>query len=164
MKKFFAAVKAFFIVLSGKELIAETKEPQLLEMPEADEQFKNGAAYALHLLQREGRLIDFLQEDITPYSDEQVGAAVRQIHRGCKKIIDNNFPLQLIVDAGEGSKYQLPADFDRTAIKLSGNVPDELPADGVLQHKGWQLREVKLPELSASFNCKIIAPAEVSFE
>src|SRR5262245_66406401 len=35
----------------------------------------------LNLLQREGRLVDFLLEDIQAYSNDQVGAAVRDIHR-----------------------------------------------------------------------------------
>ena len=37
------------------------------------------AAQMLALLQRDGRLIDFLTEDITLYPDEQLGAAVRTI-------------------------------------------------------------------------------------
>ena len=34
----------------------------------------------LAILQRDSRLIDFLQEDIAAYSDDQIGAAVREIH------------------------------------------------------------------------------------
>ena len=37
----------------------------------------DGAVRMLALLQREGRLLDFLYEDLTPYSDEKVGAVVR---------------------------------------------------------------------------------------
>src|SRR5258708_33455175 len=35
----------------------------------------------LSVLQREGRLVDFLLEDIQAYPDAQVGSAVRYIHR-----------------------------------------------------------------------------------
>ena len=34
----------------------------------------------LSILQRDARLIDFLMEDISGYSDDQVGAAVRSLH------------------------------------------------------------------------------------
>ena len=37
------------------------------------------------VLQREGRLLDFLQEDLSLYEDGQIGAAVRSIHENCKK-------------------------------------------------------------------------------
>src|SRR5689334_23353693 len=39
----------------------------------------------LALLQREGRLLDFLLEDIQSYPNEQIGVAVRDIHRSCHK-------------------------------------------------------------------------------
>src|SRR5262245_3785422 len=35
----------------------------------------------LALLQREGRLLDFLLEDIQGYGNDQIGAAVRDIHK-----------------------------------------------------------------------------------
>ena len=41
------------------------------------------AVQILAALQREGRLIDFLEEDLSAYEDAQIGAAVRNIHQGC---------------------------------------------------------------------------------
>src|SRR3954463_4131073 len=41
--------------------------------------------WLLTLLQREGRLLDFLLEDVESYANEQIGAAVRDIHRSCRK-------------------------------------------------------------------------------
>ena len=44
------------------------------------------AVQMLAALQREGRLVDFLQEDLSSYEDSQIGAAVRNIHTGCKRL------------------------------------------------------------------------------
>src|SRR5437867_4767902 len=45
--------------------------------PPAKAEPDDGAALRLlATLQQEGRLVDFLEEDIGPYSDEQIGAAV----------------------------------------------------------------------------------------
>ncbi|MGD1082228.1 MAG: DUF2760 domain-containing protein [Candidatus Sulfotelmatobacter sp.] len=38
------------------------------------------AVQMLALLQRDGRLVDFLEEDVSSYPDGQLGAAVRSIH------------------------------------------------------------------------------------
>ena len=38
-------------------------------------------------LQEDGRLVDFLTEEIAGYSDEQIGAATRGIHDGCAKAL-----------------------------------------------------------------------------
>jgi len=37
------------------------------------------------MLQREGRLIDFCEEELTGFSDAQIGAAARPVHDGCRK-------------------------------------------------------------------------------
>src|SRR5581483_11898321 len=54
--------------------------------PKADKEKKPSAEplRLLTLLQREGRLVDFLLEDIQAYDDAQVGAAVRDIHQKCQ--------------------------------------------------------------------------------
>src|SRR5689334_21310438 len=38
--------------------------------------------FLLSMLQREGRLIDFLQEDVASHPDADVGAAARVVHGG----------------------------------------------------------------------------------
>ena len=45
------------------------------------------ALFVLSALQREGRLIDFLQEDIAGATDADVGAAARVVHDGCRKVL-----------------------------------------------------------------------------
>src|SRR5690242_19459542 len=48
------------------------------------EAHRDGALAMLALLQREGRLIDFLREPLDGFSDGDIGAAARDVHRGCK--------------------------------------------------------------------------------
>jgi hypothetical protein len=115
----------------------------------------------LGLLQREGRLIDFLQEDITPYSDEQIGAAVREVHKGCRQAMRESFMLAPVLDASEGSDVEIDEDFNPLHVKLVGNVHGKPPFRGVLRHCGWRYTTLNLPEWSSEKKTDVIAPAEV---
>ena len=115
----------------------------------------------LGLLQREGRLIDFLQEDIEPYDDAQIGAAVREVHRGCKAALKEVFGLSPVLEAAEGSQVEIEEDFDPTRIKLIGNIQGNPPFKGTLRHCGWKFTEVHLPEWTAKEKTDVLAPAEV---
>ena len=113
------------------------------------------------VLQREGRLMDFLQEDLDRYEDAQIGAAVRSIQENCKKTVKRYLSPEPVMRQQEGETVKIEAGFDRQAIKLVGNVGDQPPFTGILRHRGWQLRSVSLPELSEAENPDLIAPAEV---
>lgn len=118
----------------------------------------------LHLfsmLQREGRLMDFLAEDLDQYEDSQIGSAVRAIHANCLKIVREYLDPRPIMAQAEGERVTVAADFDPGAIKLTGKVVGEPPFNGIIRHKGWQVGKVKLPKLSGRQNAEIIAPAEV---
>lgn len=119
------------------------------------------ALHLLSLLQREGRLVDFLEEDLKLYDDGQIGAAVRSIQESCQKSLNEYLSLKAVMDEEEGEDVTIEAGFDANAIKLTGNVTGEPPFKGVLQHRGWQISKFSLPALSGSQNSKIIAPAEV---
>jgi hypothetical protein len=116
------------------------------------------------VLQREGRLLDFLQEDLSLYGDEQIGAAVRSIHENCKKTMDRYLSPEPVMENTEGDSVEIPAGFDPNAIKLVGNVVGEPPFTGVVRHRGWKLRSAALPKLSEAGNPEIIAPAEVEIQ
>ncbi len=177
MGNFIAAIKAFWAVLTGavpaqasvdaedavreKKAAAPEKEKEKADV--SRNQFEDGAVFALALLQREGRLIDFLKEEIAGYDDAQVGAAVRQIHAGCRKVVDEHFSVQPVVDASEGQPFTVPASFDPSEFRLSGSVPATSSLKGTLQHKGWKAAKVVLPSRSGKINPKIILPAEVGF-
>ncbi len=118
----------------------------------------------LHLfamLQREGRLMDFLAEDLNQYEDDQIGSAVRAVHAGCLRIVQEYLDPRPVLDEDEGGHVTIEDDFDPGAVKLTGKVVGEPPFKGILRHKGWQVGKLKLPTLSGSQNAKIITPAEV---
>ena len=119
------------------------------------------AVQMLALLQRDGRLIDFLAEDISAYPDAQLGAAVRTIHETCRQVLDHYVKLEPILNSGEDQPVTVQAGFDPAAIKLIGKVAGELPVRGVLRHKGWRVKEVNLPPLPQGAGRMVVAPAEV---
>ena len=121
----------------------------------------------LHLfsvLQREGRLMDFLQEDLSLYEDGQIGAAVRSIHENCRKTVDRYLSPEPVMKHAEGETVEIDAGFDQHAVKLVGNVVGQPPFSGILRHRGWQLRSISLPKLSEAENPNLIAPAEVEIQ
>ncbi|MFH0729749.1 MAG: DUF2760 domain-containing protein [Pseudomonadota bacterium] len=120
--------------------------------------------YLMSVLQREGRLIDFLTEDLSLYEDAQIGAAVRGIHENCKKVIEKTLSPKPVLDTPEGDSVTIEAGFDPGAIKLIGNVRGEPPFKGVLRHRGWQTKKEELPTLSGTQDAGILSPAEVEIQ
>jgi hypothetical protein len=119
------------------------------------------AVQLLALLQKEGRLVDFLREDIAAYQDAEIGAAVRNIHRGCRAVLDQHCVLRPVVAEKEGQKINVPAGFDPSAISLQGNVVGSGPFSGTVAHPGWYAEAVKLPTVPPAADPKVIAPAQV---
>jgi hypothetical protein len=128
--------------------------------PPASEVF-NRAVQMLALLQRDGRLVDFLAENISAYPDAQLGAAVRTIHDTCRQALHRYVKLEPILDSAEDQPVTVQAGFDTAAIKLIGNVAGEPPLRGMLRHKGWRVKELNLPPLPKDAGRMMIAPAEV---
>jgi hypothetical protein len=120
-----------------------------------------GAVKLLSLLQREGRLLDFLQEEIDDYSDAQVGSAVRDIHRGCRRALAEHLPLEPVLSQVENSMVRIDPGFDPARIRLIGNVVGEPPFTGTLRHHGWRTGKVALPATAPLTDPFVIAPAEV---
>jgi hypothetical protein len=119
------------------------------------------AVQMLALLQRDGRLIDFLAENISAYPDAQIGAAVRTIHNTCQQALNQYVKLEPILNSEEDQPVTVPAGFDVAAIRLIGNVAGEPPVRGLLRHKGWRVKEVNLPPLPQGAGRMVVAPAEV---
>jgi hypothetical protein len=119
------------------------------------------AVQMLALLQRDGRFIDFLAENISTYPDAQIGAAVRTIHDTCRQVLDQYVKLEPILNSEEDEPVMVPAGFDPAAIKLIGNVAGEPPVRGVLRHKGWRVKEMNLPALPQGAGRMVVTPAEV---
>jgi hypothetical protein len=124
-----------------------------------------GAVQLLSILQRQGRLVDFLQEDLSPYDDAQIGAAVRNIHAECKQALAEHVTLEPIFQESEGSRVTVQSGFDPHAIRLTGDVVGEPPFNGELQHKGWRVVKIDLPkQLSGQDPGMIVAAAEVEVQ
>ncbi|MCI4626664.1 MAG: DUF2760 domain-containing protein [Candidatus Magnetoovum sp. WYHC-5] len=119
------------------------------------------AVQMLALLQKKGRLVDFLQEDISSYNDQQVGQAVRSIHQGCKSVLDEYIKIEPVINEIEGNDVTVKEGFDPSVIRLTGNVTGSAPFRGVLQHCGWRVSTTKIPATPASHDAAVIEPAEV---
>ncbi|HEY3861787.1 MAG TPA: DUF2760 domain-containing protein [Verrucomicrobiae bacterium] len=125
------------------------------------ERLHSSALAVLGMLQREGRLIDFLQEDMAAFSDAEIGAAARVVHAGCRKILNECLTLEPALKDSEGASIQVPAGFNAQRIRLTGNVAGQPPFRGTLKHHGWVASSVRLPGLSESLDPRVLAAAEV---
>jgi hypothetical protein len=118
------------------------------------------AAQILAILQRDGRLIDFLMEEIAAFPDAQIGAAVRDVHAGSRQALLRYIALSPVLDGEEGNPVTVPAGTDAAAVKVIGNVAGAPPYRGLLRHRGWRASRLDLPPLPATDHL-VIAPAEV---
>lgn len=121
----------------------------------------DAALLLLGLLQKEGRLIDFLQDDIQTCPDEQVGAAARIVHQGCRRVLADHLPIVPIRQESEGSRLTLIPGFDSSQIRPTGQVVGDPPFTGTLVHRGWKVAETRLPKVAPTRDLRILAPAEV---
>lgn len=117
--------------------------------------------HLLSMLQKEGRFLDFLSENLENYEDDQIGAAVRSIHENCKKVTEKYISLKPVLEASEGETITIEKGFDSASIKLVGNITGEPPFTGIIRHKGWKAEKLELPVLSKNQDKSMIAPAEV---
>lgn len=115
----------------------------------------------LSMFQREGRFIDFLMEEVAPFSDQEVGAAARIVHDGCRKVLRELVALQPIQQQPEGARVTVSLGFDANRIRLIGNVAGLPPFQGTLKHPGWEATEVHFPTISEAVDPRVLAPAEV---
>ena len=156
---------------SVKRMIAEDKKQVVVPAeptPEEKEDLvradQRRSLHLLSLLQREGRLVDFLEEDLQAYDDAQIGAAVRSIQEASHAVLNKYVAPEAVIDRNEGDEVTVETGFDANAVKLTGNVSGDPPFKGILQHRGWRAAGFDLPTLSGSHDPTIIAPAEVEIE
>ena len=121
----------------------------------------DAALQLLALLQRDARLIDFVQEDLAGHADADIGVAARLVHEGCRKVLREHFTLAPVRAEAEGSRVTLDAGFDAAAVRLTGNVVGQAPFRGTLSHRGWRATEVRLPKTAAGHSGDVLAQAEV---
>ena len=133
--------------------------PKPVELP--PERLHASGLAVLSLLQREGRLIDFLQEDMSAYSDADIGAAARVVHAGCRKAFTECCSVEPALKDSEGASVQVPVGFDAQRVRLTGNITGQPPFRGTLKHHGWVVTAVRLPALSEKLDPRVLAAAEV---
>ncbi len=159
------AVAAGLLAFGGSIVIAwlvfAGARPRVAAKPGEKIVRRDPAVALLALLQREGRLVDFLREDISAYPDAQVGAAVRAIHASCRNVLDEHLALEPVRTEDEGARVLVENNFDPSAVRLTGNVSGKPPFRGVLRHRGWRTRRVDLPADALGQDPTIVAPAEV---
>ncbi|HET7824182.1 MAG TPA: DUF2760 domain-containing protein [Anaeromyxobacter sp.] len=135
---------------------AERASPAEAKRPDA-----RPALYLLSVLQREGRLVDFLEEDLASFPDAAVGAAARSVHEGCKRALGELVRIEPVLGEREGAVVTVDRGFDPAAIRLTGSVVGEPPFRGALRHHGWRAKDVKLVPPADGLDPSILAPAEV---
>jgi hypothetical protein len=159
----------------GKDKQGQEETPTPKQQPSAaaveqDEQKLQDAAVIQFLarLQDKGRLVDFIMDDMTPYGDEQVGAAARIVHQGCQEVLSDFFKITPLHDGAEEETITLAQGYDSASYRLVGSVPEQPPYTGVVLHRGWVTHDVNLPRVSASDliedGAYVIAAAEVEIE
>jgi hypothetical protein len=139
----------------GKTEIAKAPAPAPVVHDSTDR-----ALQLLAILQRDGRLVDFLMEDLGAYQDAQIGAAARDVHAGCRKALTRYVSLDGVLDDDEGQTVTVESGVDPASVKVVGSVGGAPPYRGVLRHRGWRATRVELPPLPAAGRT-ILAPAEV---
>jgi hypothetical protein len=171
-QRFTIAVQAFLRALGDAEFaehlrlgavapLADAPHPEPQQLTTGSVRDLRPALQLLAVLQRDGRLVDFAQQDIATYSDADVGAAARVVHDGCRRGLQSVVTLSPIMNEPEGQAVSIDGGYDAHAIRLTGNVGAGPSFRGKLKHKGWRATELRLPELIDDNDCTVIAPAEV---
>jgi hypothetical protein len=179
MRRILLAIRVFILVLFNgtiaeqvaraldrKELPTETPPaPQPKKSPAPKTPPRSEAITLLAALQREARFVDFIQESLAGYSDAQIGAAARDVHRDCGAVLQRIFALRPAVAEEEGKDVEMPAGFDAGRWRLTGNVTGAPPFRGRLVHPGWEATACELPTWSGgAAAARIVAPAEVELK
>ncbi|QDV68520.1 hypothetical protein Poly24_22290 [Rosistilla carotiformis] len=178
------AIQAFFKILFNREAAAAyqrltsgeaadqptpaaaeptpAEAPAKAQAPAPPKPTRSDAIGLLAALQREARFVDLVQESLDAYSDEQVGAAARDVLRDTKKVLDRMFAIAPLTESEEGDSMQTPAEVDPGQIRLTGNVHGDAPFSGTIAHHGWKAAKCELPRWSGSPESdRVIAPIEL---
>jgi hypothetical protein len=148
---------------AGKPGRGDAQAPALPPAPSTENRHDAEVVNFLAVFQERGRLVDFLMDDITGYSDAQVGAAARVMHEGCKAALMEHFGIKPMREESEGLKVTVPTGYAPDEYRLVGKIAGQPPFTGTLIHHGWRAEWVKLPRLlrTSPDRHPPIAPAEV---
>jgi hypothetical protein len=143
--------------------VIEKPVEKVIEKPKTNvaTNHRDGALALLALFQREGRLVDFLNESLDGHADADIGAAARDVHRGCHKVFEQHLTFEPVMPGAEEDTVTVPKGFDPAEIRLIGEAKGEAPYRGTLRHHGWRVVQAKLPALGEGIDRMVVAPAEV---
>lgn len=137
-------------------------KPEPLPVLKKKEPTRSEALTLLSVLQREARFVDFIKEPIAAYTDAQIGAAVRSVHKDCATVLERMFAVQPMRPEAEGAAIEVPTGFDSAQFRLVGNIPDQPPFRGNITHAGWRATRCEVPEWTGRDEAAmVIAPVEV---
>ncbi len=126
---------------------------------------RSDAITLLSILQNEARFIDFMLEDIDSYPDDQVGAAVREVHKKTKNVLQTCFDIEPLRQESEGISITLPTNYDAAEYKVIGETGKSHSFKCIIRHPGWQAKKCHLPEWTGKDKFSmVIAPAQVEVE
>ncbi len=121
----------------------------------------------LSRLQEKGRFVDFVMEDVGTCTDQQIGAAARYVHGGCRSVVKEYLDLVPVQEGEQGKAVTISTMKDPMMLRFIGRSALQFPVTGTLIHRGWKATRVSLPELSTSVvgavleGGPVITPAEV---
>lgn len=184
--RLFLAIATFFKVLFCRDFAEAVRTigaegagpPQPAKKPSAEKTVKKPAAKPtppkptaperseaitlLAALQREARFVDFIKEPLDAYSDAQVGAASRDVHRECGQVIDRMFGVESNMELEEGAQVDVPQGADPGCFRLVGNVTEGTDVSGKVVHQGWKATRCEVPKWTGTKEARlVIAPTEV---
>jgi hypothetical protein len=177
MQRLLLAVRVFFKILFGQVFATQVRglltgsavgadveatapvPAATLPPPQAR---RSEAVTLLASLQREARFVDLVQEPLADYSDEQIGAAARDVLHRCAEVLGRMFDLRPVVAEPENAQVETPAHLGAGRFRLTGNVTGQPPFRGRLVHHGWEAAKCELPQWSGDADAaRVVAPAEV---
>ncbi len=156
------AIKSSFKILRDRQFADRVKAVLQQPPPPPPPKLSGVPLRVLALLQREGRLVDFLMtENIRDADDQQISAAVKDLQPKWMAALAKYLELVPVIAQQEGSPVEVPAGFDPSAIQLTGNVTGQPPFRGTLIHGGWRVKDIKVPTPPEGQDEFVLQPAEV---
>lgn len=147
------------------ETSAAAKTPHTSPVPEAAKPARSEALTLLDALQREARFIDLVKQPLTSFSDEEIGAASRNVLGECRAVLDRFFQIEPLRTESEGANCEVSSGYDPLNVKLSGRVEGPGPYRGQLIHHGWRATTINLPTWTGpNTSALTLAPAEIEIQ
>lgn len=153
LEVYFLVGVSLYLIISG---ITSSRRRSILEVDSHEAEVRS----FLTLLQEKGRLLDFVLDDITPYSDEQVGKVARVVHQGVKEVLADAIQVEPVYSGQEGETISVSEDSE--SFRFIGNRTGKPPFSGKVLHKGWRARHIRIPR--ANMRSDVIQPAEIEVD